>query len=133
MGMAHPMPALNSQTVNMKLICSVLLLAAAALANTVGRQDEDTLGKRQMYREVLSNLTAIAETDLGECDPANIAGCTGTILAAIGTCITGAITGPGDVILCVGAILGVGSACFDCICEVLEQLDLCYDWGCLKC
>ena len=39
-----------------------------------------TQGKRQMYRELLSNLTAIAETDLGECDPANIAGCTGTVL-----------------------------------------------------
>ena len=39
-----------------------------------------TQGKRQMYRELLSNLTALAETDLGECDPANIAGCTGTIL-----------------------------------------------------
>ena len=44
-----------------------------------------TQGKRQMYRELLSNLTAIAETDLGECDvtghdPAYFARCAGIIL-----------------------------------------------------
>ena len=59
--------------------------------------------------------------------------------AAVMGCIGGVVTGPGDVVICTGGVLGAGSTCFECMCDVFDWLashvlgGLCWDWGCVRC
>merc|ERR1719220_577917 len=70
------------------------------------------------------NVTALAQIEGmdGECSFVNVVGCAGAVMAAVMGCIGGVVTGPGDVVICTGGVLGAGSTCFECMCDVFDWL-----------
>merc|ERR1711872_229113 len=133
MGSLYPHSRYNMA---LKVVASVLLLAAAVAANALGNQaDLETCTlENTINKEILSNLNATALAELeGECTLTSGFSCTGAILAVVGGCLGAGFTHGAALTACIGAAMSAPAACQDCICAVINNLCVPLFNLCLSC
>merc|ERR1712223_435624 len=119
MGVYFP-PATNT-TDNMKVALALLACLAAVSANAVARQETVTEIENRILRKALSKVTETAVGEwTGDCGGWSIAQCAASLAATIATCVAAGFTLGLELAGCIGT----ADVCYDCICEVIEWLEM---------